>query len=226
MLERVWILLGLAWAVFRVVVAKATVEKYGVNIAAFAVLEIAVAWPHALGSARVVTKLIDRNPNGALPWGLLLAVTHVAPELYIAVVGSHMPFGVYVSLGAVVVGLGALAVIGITQKVVAGRTRPVGWVRSTAAARGRFDSNGPAALGDAALARVSLESSDPIEEPRRVDQVRVVPLVGPNFNGRRRYEAGEPWRVVGSGIDAVNGEVRDGDGRRELADGYVELLGR
>ena len=115
--ERLWIVLGVVWAVGRVFVAKATVERYGVNITVFAVIEILVAWPHALGAARVVTKLVDRDPHGAFCWGALLAVTHIAPELYIAVAGSRMPFGIYVSLALIVVGLGALAVVGIIQKV-------------------------------------------------------------------------------------------------------------
>ncbi len=119
--ERLWIVLGVVWAVGRVFVAKATVERYGVNITLFAVVEIVVAWPHALGAARVVTKLVDRDPHGALRWGTLLAVTHIAPELYIAVTGSHMPIGVYVSLVLIVVGLGALAVVGIAQKVAVAR---------------------------------------------------------------------------------------------------------
>ena len=119
--ERIWIVLGILWAVGRVIVAKATVEKYGVNIAVFAVIEILVAWPHALGAARVVTKLIDRDPTGAFLWGSVLAVTHIAPELYIAVTGSNMPAEIYVSLAVIVVGLGALAVVGIVQKVRAGR---------------------------------------------------------------------------------------------------------
>lgn len=119
--ERIWIVLGVLWAVGRVIVAKATVEKYGVNITVFAIIEIAAAWPHAVGAARVITNLIDRNPHGALPWGIMLAVSHIAPELYIAVVGSHMPIGVYVSLAMIVIGLGALAVVGILQKVRIGR---------------------------------------------------------------------------------------------------------
>lgn len=119
--ERVWIVFGLFWAVGRVIVAKATVEKYGVNITIFAVIEIAAAWPHAVGAARVITNLIDRNPAGAMPWGVMLAVSHIAPELYIALVGSHMPLGVYISLAFIVVGLGALAIVGIIQKVRIGR---------------------------------------------------------------------------------------------------------
>lgn len=119
--EQIWIVLGVLWAVGRVVIAKATVEQYGVNITVFAIIEILVAWPHALGAARVVTKLIDRDPHGAMGWGALLAVTHIAPELYIAVVGNHMPVGIYISLVLIVVGLGALAIVGIIQKVRVGR---------------------------------------------------------------------------------------------------------
>lgn len=121
--ERVWIVLGFVWAIARVLVAKATVEEYGVNITVFALLEVVLAWPHSISAARVVMKLIDHDPVGALPWGVILAGTHIAPELYIAVAGSNMSTGVYVSLIVIVVGLGALAIVGIFQKVAAGRAQ-------------------------------------------------------------------------------------------------------
>jgi hypothetical protein len=122
-LERVWIILGFLWVIGRVIVAKATVEQYGVSITMFAALEVLVAWPHSLSAARLVTKLIDHDPTGALPWGALLAVTHIAPELYVAVAGTNMSPGVYVSLIVIVVGLGALAIVGIIQKVAVGRSQ-------------------------------------------------------------------------------------------------------
>lgn len=123
-LERVWIVVGFGWAIARVIFAKATVEKYGVNITMFALIELMVAWPHSLSAARLVTKLIDRDPAAALPWGVILAGTHIAPELYVALAGSNMSTGVYVSLVVIVVGLGALAIVGIVQKVAAGGARP------------------------------------------------------------------------------------------------------
>ena len=122
-LERIWIALGFVWVIGRVLVAQATVEKYGVNITVFAVLEVLVAWPHSLSAARLVTNLIDRDPTGALPWGVILAGTHIAPELYVGLAGTNMSTGVYVSLIVIVVGLGALAIVGIVQKVAVGRSQ-------------------------------------------------------------------------------------------------------
>ena len=122
-LERVWIALGFVWVIGRVLVARVTVEKYGVNITVFAALEVLVAWPHSLSAARLVTKLIDHDPTGALPWGVILAGTHIAPELYVALAGTNMSTGVYISLIVIVVGLGALAIVGIVQKVAVGRSQ-------------------------------------------------------------------------------------------------------
>jgi hypothetical protein len=133
--EHAWIVLGLVWALARVWVAKATVEQYGVNIFIFAVIELAVAWPHSLSTARIVANLVDRHPDAALRWAVVLAVTHIGPELYIALAGSHMPAGIYWSLLAIVLILGVVAGIGIYQKVRVGRAAREGNHAATLAAR-------------------------------------------------------------------------------------------
>ena len=264
-IERIWIVLGIVWAVARVFIAKATVEKYGVNIAMFAVVEILVAWPHSLGAARVVTKLIDRDPHGALSWGLLLAVSHIAPELYVAMVGSNMPAGVYISLAVIVVGLGALAIVGIVQKVCAGRIERANAAQTPAAGRTGRDGMDFAPLGEAALAHIrrsavavntsnpgsrtartfetsvepmprnlrlvgrsaiGTELRDTSEKTRRVDQVGVMAVVSPELNGCGRNEPGQPAGVIGAGIDPVDCQIGNGDGRSELNHGLVELLSR
>ncbi len=157
-LERVFIALGFVWVIGRVLVARATVEKYGVNITVFAALEVLVAWPHSLSAARLVTKLIDHDPTGALPWGVVLAGTHIAPELYVALAGTNMSTGVYISLIVIVVGLGALAIVGIVQKVAVGRSQ-------------RFNPATENEISSAETVTTSVSDEDDAVRPRRVGEV-------------------------------------------------------
>jgi hypothetical protein len=119
--ERIWIGLGVAYAVFRIWLAHATVARYGVWIPGFAAIEIASAWPHGLATARVVTALIDRECRRAWNWGLVLGVSHIAPELYIALDARYLPGKIWASLAFFVFGFGALCLWGIVQKVQDGR---------------------------------------------------------------------------------------------------------
>ncbi len=119
--ERVWGLLGIAYAVFRIWLAQVTVHRYDVWIPGFAAIELLTAWPHGLATARVITALIDRDRAQAWRWGTVLAVTHVAPELYIALDATYLPGKIWASLAFFVFGFGALSLWGIVQKVRDGR---------------------------------------------------------------------------------------------------------
>jgi hypothetical protein len=119
--ERVWGVLGIAYAVFRIWLAQVTVHRYDVWIPGFAAIELLTAWPHGLATARVITALIDRDRVRAWRWGIVLAVTHVAPELYIALDATYLPRKIWASLAFFVFGFGALSLWGIVQKVRDGR---------------------------------------------------------------------------------------------------------
>lgn len=127
-LERTWILVGFAYSLFRVFVANVTVRKYGVNIWAFAVVEIGSSFPYSLGTARLVTSLIDHNYRSALRWGTLAAVCFFAPEAFIVARARRcgrrhpgrcprMPREVYGALGILLIVVGSLAVWGVIRKV-------------------------------------------------------------------------------------------------------------
>jgi hypothetical protein len=127
-LERAWIVVGVSYGILRVFVANATVKKYGVNIWAFAVVEIGSSFPYSLGTARVVTRLVDKSYRSAAKWGALAAVCFLAPEMFILITGERcsqlgigqcqpMPRRVYEVIGLVIVILGSLAVWSVIRKV-------------------------------------------------------------------------------------------------------------
>ena len=133
-LERLWIVAGVAYGLVRVFVANATVRKYGVNIWAFAVVEIGTSFPYSLGSARLVTSLVDKSYRAATRWGMLAAVCFVAPESFIIITGERcsrrhpgrchrMPKRVYEVIGLVILVVGSLAIYGVILKVRQARTR-------------------------------------------------------------------------------------------------------
>jgi predicted transporter len=127
-LERAWIVVGLGYSILRVFVANATVKKYGVNIWAFAVVEIGSSFPYSLGTARVVARLVDKSYRSATKWGMLAGICFIAPETFIIITGERcsrrhpgrchrMPKRVYEVIGLVILILGALAVWSVIRKV-------------------------------------------------------------------------------------------------------------
>lgn len=127
-LERAWILVGFAYSIFRIGIARLTVEKYGVNIWAFAAVELISSGPYSVGTARLVTRLVDRNYHSALRWGTLAAGCFLAPEVFIIASGNRchrrhdahchsMPTRIYVAVGVLVLVLGSVAIFSVRQKV-------------------------------------------------------------------------------------------------------------
>jgi hypothetical protein len=128
-LERVWIAVGFAYSLFRVFVADATVRKYGVNIAAFAGVEIVSSFPYSIGTARLVTALIDRHYRRAVKWGTIAATCFIAPETFIvATAGRHcskrrpghchgVPTSIYVVIAVILVLFGSFTAWTVRRKV-------------------------------------------------------------------------------------------------------------
>jgi hypothetical protein len=116
-LERLWVVAGVGYGVFRVVVANATVKKYGVNIWAFAVVEIGSSFPYSLGTARVVGAIVDHKRQAAVRWGLVSLACFAAPEGFILATGHDMPRSVYLVIGTILAVFGFVGVFGIVRKV-------------------------------------------------------------------------------------------------------------
>jgi hypothetical protein len=101
----------------------------------FGVIDIVTAVPYALGTARLVTSLIDRNGQAAARWGIVASGSFLAPYVWLAWVGrdGSLPTVVYVAIVVCVVCFGANAVLSVRRKVRDGRSQPVATTTSAAA---------------------------------------------------------------------------------------------
>lgn len=124
LLERSWIVVSVAYGGVRIFVADRTVKRYGVNIWAFAFVELSTSWLYGLSTARVVSSYVDRTPRKALRWGAVAAATFLAPEAFIVVTARHVPRIVYVVVVALVTVLGTVAVTSLVRKIRTARTAP------------------------------------------------------------------------------------------------------
>jgi len=120
-LERLWIVGSVAYGALRIVVADRTVRRYGVNIWAFATIELSTSWLYGLSTARVVGALVDRALRTALRWGVLATATFFAPESFIVLTGRDMPAAVYLVIGGLLATVGTFATVSLVRNVRAGR---------------------------------------------------------------------------------------------------------
>lgn len=85
----------------------------------FGLIDLGTAVPYALGTARVVVSLIDRDIQRGARWGLVAAGSFLAPYLWLGWAGRDgtFPTAVYVAVALCVVCFGANAVISVVRKV-------------------------------------------------------------------------------------------------------------
>lgn len=114
-----WILGVVAFTLLRLVVAQETLVQYGLNIWIFGFIDLVTAVPYAVGVARVVEAMVDRDAKGASGWLLVTGFSFVAPYAYVALAGRNasFPVGVWVVLIVVMVVFGANAVWNGLRKV-------------------------------------------------------------------------------------------------------------
>ena len=70
-----WVVTIVGFTLARFFVARETLEGYGLNIWVFGFIDLVTALPYAIGVARVVTAMIDRNPAGASRWAAVAAAS-------------------------------------------------------------------------------------------------------------------------------------------------------
>ncbi len=90
----------------------------------FGVIDIGTAIPYAMGTARLVTGLVDHRPQSAARWGAVASFSFLAPYLWLGWAGRDggFPLVVYVALVVCLVCFGANAVIGVRRRVRAARS--------------------------------------------------------------------------------------------------------
>ena len=108
---RAWVAAIFGYSVLRAVVVWPTLGGYGVNPWIFLIVDVATAWPYAVGQVRVVQGLRRRNWKKVETWGLVTLAAFFAPYAYIVGAGSgEMPTLAYVIIGVLVVVIGAAAI--------------------------------------------------------------------------------------------------------------------
>lgn len=117
--ELVWVTSVLLYVIARFLIAYGTLHRYGLNVWIFGFLDIATAVPYGIGTARLVTSIVDGHIQRAARWGIVSAASFLAPYLYIALSGQdkHMPVLVWAVLGLLVASLGVNAALTVRRKV-------------------------------------------------------------------------------------------------------------
>jgi hypothetical protein len=90
--ERAWYAVSALYSLFRVILADHTVTEYGVNIWVFAIVEFGATVPYAIGTARVVTSLLDHDRPAALRWALVASAGFFAPDIYTLAAARSAPW--------------------------------------------------------------------------------------------------------------------------------------
>ena len=127
-LERSWVIGVVVFVAVRFVAAYGALADYdAVTVIVFGLLDLGTAVPYAIGTARLVTSLVDRDLPAAARWGALASACFLAPYLWIAWAGrdGSFPTIVYVVTALLAVFLGINAVLGIRRRVKAAKAESV-----------------------------------------------------------------------------------------------------
>jgi hypothetical protein len=110
--ERLWASTILLYTVFATIVVWKTLAKYGVNPIIFAILDAITSWTYGIGTARLVTNLIEKKRSEVNKWVLVSAISFILPPIYVLSSTSHAPAEDYYSIIGVIV---ALAIFSISS---------------------------------------------------------------------------------------------------------------
>ena len=87
---RVWILVVCGYSLLRALLAWPLLVHYGVNPAVFLVLDVATAYPLALGQVRIVGGFRGRDYAAVQGWSVVAGGAFLLPYAYLLVAG-HGP---------------------------------------------------------------------------------------------------------------------------------------
>jgi len=99
-LEATWVVGVVAYGLARTLVVWGALSDYGVNPWIYGIIDLVSSVPYAIGTARVVTGILDRDWARVRKWGTIAVLTFFAPDVYILLAGHGMPTTVYLVLGA------------------------------------------------------------------------------------------------------------------------------
>jgi hypothetical protein len=129
-LELSWIIGVVAFVIVRFAIAYSALNEYGLTVWIFGILDIVTAVPYAIGTARLVTNLVDKNVQVAARWGIVACISFLAPYAWVAWAGrdGEFPTAVYITIAVLVVCLGTNAIVGVLKRVRTAKVDELGSV--------------------------------------------------------------------------------------------------
>lgn len=119
-IETTWVLGVLIYGFIRFALAWSVLaQESRLVVVIFGLVDFVTAIPYAVGTARLVTSLIDRDHQAATRWGAIASASFLAPYAWIAWAGrdGSFPPVVYIATALFVVFFGAHAVLSVRRKV-------------------------------------------------------------------------------------------------------------
>ena len=114
---RAWVAGVVVYAIARAAIVWPTLSGYGVNPVIFLVIDVATAWPYAVGQVRIIQGIRARAWHQIQVWSLIALASFVAPYAYIVGAGSgELPVLAYVVIAALVLLLAAASAARIVRQ--------------------------------------------------------------------------------------------------------------
>jgi hypothetical protein len=114
---RAWVAGVVVYAIARAAIVWPTLSTYGVNPVIFLVIDVATAWPYAVGQVRIVQGIRARAWQQVQMWSLIALASFLAPYVYIVGAGSgELPVFAYLVIAALVLLLGAASAARIVRQ--------------------------------------------------------------------------------------------------------------
>ena len=123
LVERWWIAIVLLWDIFKTIVVDETFAKYGVNPYIYFVIVVCIAVPYAKSTAKMLFAILANHWSSALKFGVVAAILHFVPDIYILVTAKHVPRSLLDSFIVMIVIFTIFAVHGVVTHVRSHRTR-------------------------------------------------------------------------------------------------------
>jgi len=112
-----WIVGVLGFTIARIVVVWGFLQKYGVNVYGFAVIDLVTAIPYALSIPLLVKAVCNRNIRRVQLWATVWVATFVAPYVYVFIFAGNLPAIVIIVVASYCTLMFALAARRLQKKV-------------------------------------------------------------------------------------------------------------
>lgn len=109
------------YAFIRIVLADKFLVKYGLNIYAFAAIELVSTPIDAIGVSRTVRALVDSRRSSALRWMMVAIAGYTAPDAYVVIAARQVPTSLYLGVLAWAVLATMLGVRRLRRQIKASR---------------------------------------------------------------------------------------------------------